>query len=67
MIKIYKVSGYWLDSKDTISDCLITDSDESIDDDYENLCDDDIFYYGMDVPKEMGNHEFKITEWEVLV
>tara|TARA_Y100000361_G_C10934736_1_gene225663 strand:+ start:108 stop:329 length:222 start_codon:yes stop_codon:yes gene_type:complete len=71
---IYKVSGYYLDNKEIISDCLITDSDDCIKDLYGEevdlpmgLTDEDIFYYGMNVPKEMGNHEFKITEWEVLV
>ena len=71
---IYKVSVDYLDNKEIISDCLITDSDDCIKDLYGEevdlpmgLTDEDIFYYGMNVPKEMGNHEFKITEWEVLV
>lgn len=71
---IYKVSGYFLDNKDSIDGCLITDSNDCIKDLYGEevdlpmgLTDDDIFYYGMNVPKEMGNDEFKITDWEVLI
>jgi len=71
---IYKVSGYYLDNKQEITDCLITDADDCIKDLYGEevdlpmgLTDDDIFYYGMNVPEEMGNDEFKITKWEVLV
>jgi len=67
-IKIYKVYGYFLDNGDSIDGCLITDTHDSLDDiDDVNLSDEDIFYYGMDVPKEMGNGEFKITDWEVLI
>ena len=50
---IYKVSGYYLDNKEIISDCLITDSDDCIKDLYGEevdlpmgLTDEDIFYYG---------------------
>jgi len=75
-MRIYKVSGYWLDSKEEFDDYLITSTNDCISS-YTHpsirgivvkydLTDDDIFFHGMDVPKEMGNHEFKITDFEVM-
>mgnify|MGYP001362640118 CR=1 FL=1 len=74
--KIYKVNGYWLDSNEEFQDYLIVSTDELIHHSTDrsirgiatkyDLTDEDIFYYGMNVPKEMGNHEFKITDFEVM-
>jgi len=71
-MKIYKVCGYYLDNKQEFDSFLITSTSDSINDIMDTevalpngLTDDDIFFYGMDVPKEMGNDEFRITEWDI--
>jgi hypothetical protein len=70
---IWSVSGYYLDDESEFDKFLITSTDDCIEDLYgevvdlpTGLTDDDIFYYGMDVPNEMGNGEFKITSYEVF-
>ena len=70
---IYSVSGHYLDNKQKFDKFLITSSSDCIKDLYgevvdlpTGLTDDDIFYYGMNVPNEMGNDEFKITSYEVF-
>ena len=70
---IYSVSGYYLDDELEFDKFLITSTSDCIEDLHgENvnlpvgLDDEHIFYYGMDVPNEMGNDEFKITSYEVF-
>ena len=72
-VVIYKVAGYYLPEKSEFIDYLITSTADMLSDLEEEfpplpmgLEDDQIFYYGMDVPNEMGNDEFVITEYEVI-
>lgn len=70
---IYEVKGMFLPEELEFSKYLITSTSDCIKDLYGEevdlpmgLTDEDIFYYGMDVPNEMGNEEFKITEYKIF-
>lgn len=61
---IWEVSGRYIPEDVKFSNYLITSTEEI--DLPMGLTDDDIFYYGMEVPLEMGNHEFEITDYEIF-
>lgn len=70
---IWEVSGRFIPEDVKFSNYLITSTTDCIKDEYGEevdlpmgLTDDDIFYYGMEVPLEMGNHEFEITDYEIF-
>lgn len=66
-MKVFKVDAYWIDegSRRPFS-ALITSTNDPIDEFDTELTDDDIFYYGLDIPRQMSNGEFQVTDWVVV-
>ena len=62
---VYSVDGYYNDNKESFQEFLITSTNDSVDELSIDLSDDDIFYYGLDVPNEKETLEFTITDWEI--
>jgi|DEB0MinimDraft_10_1074344.scaffolds.fasta_scaffold00652_10 hypothetical protein len=62
---VYSVDGFYNDNKETFNEFLITNTNDSVDELSIDLSDDDIFYYGLDVPNVKDCGEFTITDWEI--
>jgi len=66
-MKVFNVSAYWIDEgSNRPFQAYITSTNDLIDKFDVELSDDDIFFYGLDIPKQMSNGEFQVTDWEVF-